>query len=417
MRNTGWLLFEQIFKMGLSLIVTSLMARYLGAEDFGMLNYGLAFIMIFSTVSNLGIDSIIVNEIIKNRNDTGKIIGTTIYLRFLSSLISVFAIVITIRYLDTSNSTMQIVTFIQSISLLFIVFDSIGYWFQSNLQSKYIVIAKSIAFSIVSIWRLVLILFGKSIEYFAAATIIEAIILSSFMLIFYFRFKSPKLLYSFQTAKKLLSRCYHFFISGILIMVYTQIDKIMLGQMAGNTTVGIYTAALVISSLWIFIPNALIQSARPLIMASKNYDEEVYIKRNKQLYCAIIWIGIGASIVITILAKPIILVVYGNQFVESVQVLVILIWSRIFSLIGSIKSIWLTSENLGRYLTLFVGIAALINVVFNLILIPYYGALGAAIATLFAEVFSTFFAILLFKKTRPLFKLIIEGFLFKGIKE
>ena len=145
-------------------------------------------------------------------------------------------------------------------------------------------------------------------------------------------------------------------------MIYTQIDKIMLGQMAGNLTVGIFTAALVISSLWMFIPNALIQSARPLIMESKNHNEYLYRKRNKQLYCSIIWMGIVASILITILAKPIILFVYGTQFIESVQVLVILIWSRIFALIGTIKAIWLTSENLGRYLTIFVGIAAFINV-------------------------------------------------------
>ena len=417
MRNTGWLLFEQIFRMGLSLVVTSLMARYLGAENFGMLNYGLAYVMIFTTVSNLGIDSIIVNEIIKNRKDTGKLIGTTIYLRFFSSIFSIFTIVLIIYYFDVSNSTIQLITFIQSISLLFIVFDAIGFWFQSNLQSKYIVIAKSIAFTIVSIWRLALIFFEKSIEFFAVATVIEAIFMSSFMLIFYRLFKPPKLRYSSQTAKQLLFQSYHFLISGILIMIYTQIDKIMLGQMAGNLTVGIFTAALVISSLWMFIPNALIQSARPLIMESKNHNEYLYRKRNKQLYCSIIWMGIVASILITILAKPIILFVYGTQFIESVQVLVILIWSRIFALIGTIKAIWLTSENLGRYLTIFVGIAAFINVSLNLMLIPKYGAIGAAIATLVAEIVSSVFAVLLFKKTRPLFKLIVEAFLFKGIKE
>ena len=233
MRNTSWLLFEQIFRMGLSLVVTSLMARYLGAEDFGMLNYGLAYIIIFTTVSNLGIDSIIVNEIIKNREDTGKIIGTTLYLRFISSVFSVFLIFIIVNFFDASNITIQVITCIQSFSLLFIVFDSIGYWFQSNLQSKYIVIAKSVAFFIVSVWRLALIFLGKSIEYFAVATIIEAIIMSSFILIFYIRFEAPKLRYSFQTAKQLLSQCSHFLIAGILIMVYTQIDKIMLGQMTG----------------------------------------------------------------------------------------------------------------------------------------------------------------------------------------
>lgn len=417
MRNTGWLLVEQIIKMGLSLLTTSLMARYLGAEDFGVLNYGLAYIMIFTTVSNLGIDSIIVNEIIKNRKDTGKIIGTTIYLRFCSSVISIISIVLILLYLDTSNHTVQMITFIQSISLLFIILDSISYWFQSNLQSKYIVIAKSIAFTIASFWRLALIFFEKTLAYFAMATIIETLIMGVLIVVFYRRFHAPKLQFSLQQAKYLLTQCANFLIAGILIMVYTQIDKIMLGQIADKATVGIYSAAFVISSLWMFIPNALIHSARPLVMAAKNEDEALYIKRNKQLYSSIIWIGIIASIGITLLAKPIILMVYGAQFLQSIPVLIILIWSRIFSLIGTIKSIWLTSENLGSYLIAFVGIAAVLNVCLNVLLIPHYGAIGAAVATLVAEVVSTVVANLFFKKTRPLFQLIAESFLLKGVKD
>ncbi len=416
MKNTGWLIFEQVFRMGLSLIVTSLMARYLGTQNFGLLNYSLAYILIFTTVSKLGIDSIIVNEIIKKREDTGKLIGTTICLRLLSSTLSISLIFLIVRYMDPHDYTVQIITFIQSISLLMVVFDTIEFWFQSNLQSKYIVISKSIAFTIVSVWRLSLIFFEKSIYYFAVATIIEGLVISLFIVVFYFKFKGPKIRFSFLTAKDLLSQGFYFFIAGLLIVAYTQIDKIMLGQIMGGTTVGIYAAAMTISSLWVFIPNAIIQSARPVIMISKTENEQFYLKKYRQLYCSIIWIGIGASICITLLSKPIILLIYGNEFIESINVLIILIWSRIFSLIGTTRAIWLTVEDLGRFQVSFVAFGAIVNIVLNLILIPRYGAIGAAIATLLAEVISTFIALLFFKKTRPLFKLIIDAFLFKDVK-
>lgn len=416
MKNTGWLIFEQIFRMGLSLIVTSLMARYLGTQNFGLLNYSLAYILIFTTVSKLGIDSIIVNEIIKKREDTGKLIGTTICLRLLSSTLSISLIYLIVRYMDPNDYTIQMITFIQSISLLLVVFDTIEFWFQSNLQSKYIVISKSIAFTIVSLWRLSLLFFEKSIYYFAVATIIEGLVISLFIVVFYFKFKGPKIFFSFITAKDLLSQGFSFFIAGLLIVAYTQIDKIMLGQIMGGTTVGIYAAAMTISSLWVFIPNAIIQSARPVIMISKNENEQYYLKKYKQLYCSIIWIGIGASVCITLLSKPIILLVYGNEFMESINVLIILIWSRIFSLIGTTRAIWLTVEDLGRFQVSFVALGAIVNIGLNLILIPRYGAIGAAIATLLAEVISTFIALLFFKKTRPLFKLIIDAFLFKDVK-
>lgn len=397
------------------MIVTSLMARYLGTESFGLINYSLAYIIIFTNVTNLGINNVIVNEILKNRDKTGEIIGTTIYLRFASAIISILSLFIIIKYFNPDDTLIQVITIIQSLSLLFVVFDSIVYWFQSNLQSKYIVISKIIALTFASIWRLILIFLEKSIYYFAVATTIEAIVLTIFMIVFYVKFKGPRLYFSFQTAKMLMSKSYYFFIAGLLIMIYTQMDKIMLGQMTEVTTVGIFTAAMTIASLWVFIPYAIIESARPIIMAAKDVSEESYIKKYKQLCCSIIWISIGASIAITFLAKPLVLMVYGKEFIDAITVLIILIWSRIFSLIGSTRAIWLTVENLGKFQVIFVGIGALLNVVLNIILIPQYGAIGAAIATLIAELISTFFAVLLFKETRSLFKLIFESFVFKGI--
>lgn len=416
MKNTGWLVFEQIFRMGLNVIVTSLMVRYLGTHDFGLLTYSYAFTIIFTTVSNLGIDSIIVNEMIKNRDETGKVIGTTIYLRLIASFASIISIFFLIRLLNPDETFLYLITFIQSISIIFLALDSISYWFQSNLQSKYIVIAKSVAFIIVSIWRLALIYFEKSVYFFAVATIIEAVVMCIFVVGFYIYFKGPKLRFSYRIAKQLLTKAFYFFISGILILLFTEVDKIMLGQIVNNTSVGIYAAALTISSLWMFIPSALINSARPVIMTAKTQDLDSYTKKFKQLFCSIIWIGIVASCVITILSKPIILLIYGNQFQDSIAVLSILIWSRIFSLIGSIRAMWLTTEDLAAYQMHFVGMGAILNIGFNLLLIPKYGAIGAAIAALITEALSTFLLLLIFKKTRPLFKLIIEAFLFKGIK-
>ncbi|WP_075983030.1 flippase [Bacillus massilinigeriensis] len=414
-KNTGWLLFEKVFRMALSLVVTSLMARYLGTYNYGLISYGAAYVAIFTTISNLGIDSILVHEIIKSRKDTGKLIGTSIVLRILSSLFSIIMVYVIVVYLNPSNITLQLITFIQSISLIFLAFDTVGFWFQSNLQSKYAVISKSIAFTIISTWRLILIYIGASVEFFAISTILEAAVIGVFLVIFYFKHKGPKFSFSIETAKHLLLQGYNFIIAGLLVTVYTQMDKIMLGQMTDESTVGIYAAAMTVAGLWIFIPLAIIESARPVIMTAKDNNEDLYIKRTKQLFCSIIWIGIIASIFITALAKPIILLIFGSQFTESIGVLIILIWSRIFSLIGTARSIWLISENQIKYLKYFIGIGAIVNVVCNLVLIPKYGAVGAAVGTIFAEVLSSTFALLIFRETRPLFKLLVESFLFRGI--
>jgi O-antigen/teichoic acid export membrane protein len=416
LKNTGWLLFEQIFRMILSLAVTTLMARYLGTHNYGLISYGAAYIAIFTTISQLGIGEILVNEIIKNRDKTGIIIGTTIILRLFSALLSIILIYIVVAYLNPNNFVLQIITFIQSISLLFIAFDAVGYWFQSNLQSKYAVIAKSIAFTLVSIWRIVLIYVEASVQYFAVATILQTLAISTLIILFYFKFKGPRFNFSLDLAKNLLSKSYPFIISGLFVTVYTQMDKIMLGQLTNESSVGVYTVAMTISGLWIFIPNSLIESARPIIMAAKGNDEERYIKRLKQLFSAIIWISILASLVITVLSENIILILFGNQYIEAIGILTILIWSKIFSLIGVTRTIWLITENKVKYHIYFLGIGAAINVVLNLILIPMYGAIGAAIATILAEFISNTLSLIIFKETRPLFKLIIESFMLKGIR-
>ncbi|WP_169087699.1 flippase [Paenibacillus sp. PL91] len=415
MKNTGWLLFEQIFRMILSLIVTALMARYLGIHNFGLISYGAAYVAIFTVICKLGMDSILVNEIINKREDTGQMLGTTIILRLVASLLSIVVIFVIMAFLNPNNNTLQIVVFIQSISLLFISFDIVAYWFQSNLQSKYAVISKIVAYVLIAVWRVVLIYFKASVTYFAFATILEAIVVSVLLITFYYKFKGQKLRFSFLTAKMLISRSYHLLIANLIATIYTQMDKIMLGQLASESTVGIYTAAMTISSLWMFIPNALIESARPLILTAKINDNKAYIKRYKQLNCSIIWIGILASVFIYLFSKSIIFLVFGEQFADAVVVLAVLIWSRTFSLLGSVRSIWLISENLKQYHIYFIGIGAILNVILNLTLIPRYGAIGAAIAAIIAEVVSSTLALLLFKQTRPLFKLIVDSFLFKGV--
>ena len=412
MKNTSWLLFEQVFRMVLSLVVTSLTARYLGTEQFGMLQYSMAYILLFSTIGNLGIDSILVNEMMRQKDRIGQLLGTTIMLRMIMAVLS-FIGVLGLFMLTQMEPLLYSLISLQALSLVFIVFDSIEYWFQAKLQSKYVVLSKSIAFLFVSIWRLALIYWQLPLIYFAFATVIEAILMALLLVYFYRNFAGPRLHFSFETAKQLLQASKYFFVAGGVIMLYTQLDKIMLGYLKDTSEVGIYTAAMTISSMWMFIPLAFVESARPLLVEAKAKDEKSYLKKTKQLFRLIIWLGIVASVFISLFSKPLIYVIYGANYMEAVAVLIVLIWSRIFAMIGTIKALWLTLENLGKYQIYFVVIAAVLNIVFNVLLISPYGAVGAAISTLLAEMISAFFAVLFFSKTKSLFRIILDACLLK----
>lgn len=416
--NTGWLVFDKVFHMLLSLVVTSMTARYLGTEGYGVINYGLSFINIFTIICKLGIDSIIVNELVKNKGKRDELLGTTLGLRLMSSLCSIIITYIAVIVLKPGETVVLLITMIQSISLIFTAFDTVDFYFQSILKSKYTAWARSISYPLVCVFRLILVFLKADIRYFAWATVLDTLTIGIVLLLFYLKKESGGFKFSWNTARYLLRYSKPFILANLLVTIYTQMDRIMVGTMANDAEVGIYSAAMTIANLWIFIPNAIIDSARPLIMEQKAMGKQgLYLMRYKQLYVGISWISLAAGIFFTVFSKPVIWIIYGEQYMTSVPVLMILIWSRWFSLLGVARNIWMVCEDKSRYVKWFIGIGAFLNVVFNYILIPIWGASGAAVATLVTELLSSFLIVGLVKETRPLFRIMVDAFLLKGIKK
>lgn len=416
-KNTGWLVFDKIFHMALSLVVTSMTARYLGTEGYGIINYGLSFINIFTIVCKLGIDAIIVNEIVRDREKTGELLGTTLILRLLSSFCSLVLIFCFVMVLKPGQTIVLIVTMIQSISLIFTAFDTVDFYFQSVLKSKYTAIARSISYPLVCLLRLIFIFIKANVTWFAWATVLDSLTIGIVLLYFYLKRENGKLRFSAVQGQYLLKNSHTFIWANLLVTIYTQMDRIMVGSLVGNVETGIYSAAMTIANLWIFIPNALIDSARPLIMQLKaDKKDDLYVKRFRQLYAGIIWLSIIAGVFFTVFANLVINIIYGVDYLDAVPVLMILIWSRLFSLIGTARTIWMICENKSIYVKWFIGFGAVINVVLNFIMIPACGALGAAIATLVTEFVSSFLIMMFVKNTRSLFRIVIESFCLRKLR-
>lgn len=417
LKNTGWLIFDKVLHMAMSLVVTGVVARYLGEYDYGIINYGLSFVTIFTIVTKLGIDSIIVNELVKNRDKEGEIIGTTIGLRLLSALLSMLVIYVFVRILNPGKTVVVIVTMIESISLLSMSFDTIDYYYQSKLMSKYSALARTISYPFVCFYRLAIVIFKADLQWFGLATVFDAILIAVFLVFFYYKHKGQKLRFSWSMGKYLLSHGKHFVLANLLVTVYTQMDRLMLGGIAGQDQVGIYSAAMTIANLWIFVPNALIDSARPLIMEMKAKGEVIaYQKRWRQVYAAVIWISIMAGVFFMIFPKLVIMIIYGKDYLSAISVLMILIWSRLFSLLGVLRSTWMLCEGHEKYIKYFIGAGAAMNVVLNYMWIPIMGANGAAAATLATEIVSSVILSMCCKKTRELTPILWDAFRLKNIR-
>ena len=414
--NTIWNIGGKVLQMGLSLIVGMLTARYLGPSNYGVIGYTASYVSFFSVVCQLGFTSIAVKELLENKETEGEVLGTSIFLRVCTSIISTIAITCLVYIMDKGDKVIVWVAFLQSLSLMFQSFDMLHYWYQSRMETQVSVKIQTLAYLIMSAYKISILAFGKSVEWFAFSTAFEAAVVAAFLYMAYRKSSTQKLSISLEYGKKMFKESYHFILSGLMVTIYSEMDKIMLEQMLSSEAVGFYIAANKISSLWSFVLLALINSAEPLIIATRAQNKEQYIKKNKQLYAAVIWIGIAAGLAITVLGKWIILFMYGETYLPSTSSLRISAWYTMFAMLGTARGVWVVCEDKGKYVKYYLGAGAVVNVILNYLLIPVYGPAGAAAATLLTQIFTAVFAPALFKETRIYTKYVFEAFFLRGMR-
>lgn len=411
-KNTGWIIGEQIARMILSFFIGILTARYLGPDNLGELNYTASFVSFFTSVATLGMNSVILKRIINEPEKEGEILGSSLVYRLIASVLSTISILVLVSILNQDDPLKIVLVLLQSVQLFCNAANIFDVWFVKRLESKYSSIAKLLSYIAFSLYRIYLLVTGKSVVWFAFATSFDLFIALIIMILMYKKQGGSSLKFNIVTGYGILKDSYHFIISGIMVSIYSQMDRIMLGKMVSTSSVGLYSVAASLCSMWIFIPNAIITSAEPVILKLRENDYKKYIKRLEQLYSVIILICILASVAVWVLGDFAINLLYGEAYRGSVSVLNILIWSELFSMIGTARGIWIMAENKNKYVKYYLLIGSIVNVILNAILIPVFGITGAAVATLITQITTSIIAPLFFKSTRIHTKLVFEALFF-----
>lgn len=415
-KNAGWLIFGKIGQMVISLIVGLLTARYLGPSNYGLINYANAYIAFFMSFCTLGINSILVKEFIDNPNEEGKIIGSTLLMRAISSMLSSLMIIVLVYCLEGDEKTTIIVTALCSIGLIFNIFETFNYWFQSKLKSKVTAIVLLLAYTITSIYKITLLILSKSVEWFAFATSLDYMCVAVLLIICYKRYGGKKLSVSIQTCKYILNKSIHFILPGLMVAIYGYADRIMLKHIINEAEVGYYSTATTVCGMWCFVLMAIIDSVYPSIMEAHKTDKELFEKRNRQLYAIVFYISVVVSILLCIMSKFVIWILYGEQYLPSVAPLRIVTWYTAFSYLGVARNAWIVSENKQKYLKYIYISAAICNIVLNIVCIPVWGATGAALASLITQISTTMIIPFFIKDLRRNSELMIEGICLKNIR-
>lgn len=406
MKNASWIIVCKIVQSLIALVISTISARYLGPSNYGLINYAISVVSFVVPIAQLGLRNILVEEIVSHPEKEGLSLGTALVMSVVASLFCIAGCLTFVSVVNAGERDTLIVCGLYGISLVFQMTEMIQYWYQAKLLSKYTSVAMLISYVLVAAYKIFLLVTRKGIYWFAVSYTFDYFIISAILLFLYKKLGNQKLSFSLDLGKKMLGRSHYYIVSGMMVTVFSQTDRIMIKMMQGNADTGYYATACTCAGLTAFVFTAIIDSMRPMIFESKKLSQREFEHNISRLYSVIIYLALCQSVVLTLFAKPIVLILYGKTYAPAISLLRIITWYSAFSYMGSIRNIWMLSEGKQQYLWVINLSGAVLNVIGNLILIPIWGAAGAAIASVATQFFTNFLLCMIFRPIRPTAKLI-----------
>ena len=399
--NMSWLLLEKVFRMAVGFTVGVYVARKLGPDNFGILNYAISFAAIFSILVNLGLDQILIRELVKRPRRRNAVMGTAFGLQATGFCLMMILVVISL-YFTTSDLNTKLIVLIISGGYLFQIFQTIDLYFQSEVLSKYVAISQIITWSVISLLRFLCACWEAPLIYFAWLEAGNMILTAVCYVAFYFMKRGSLIKWKFQThlAVFLLKNSWPLMLTGMAYIICIRIDQVLLKLLADNNAVGNYSVAVRLVELFYFIPMVIKISFFPAIINAKKISPMHYMHRMQQFYILMVWTGIFISLSFGLSGRFIIHVLYGAKYAAAGDIIHLYAWLIFFVCIGTASSFWMLSENLTVYILYWsLGLAA-INFTLVYLFIPLMGIKGAVWGMLITQVFGAFIIPLFSGRTR-----------------
>ena len=403
LQNTAALLGGRALSIVLAGGASIVLARYLGSEKLGEFGAIYAYATLFGWLATFGIDTIMAREASIDRNQATNILRTGTRLCLIFSIGATILSLVIAPFVGYKGHLHFLLIFAVMEMLLLSPLRLPGVVFLVDLKQWY---SAGINLLRQGIWLLLVValawlqarLITVIVWRFIVAAL-EAILIWGISR----RFLSP-------LSESYASRSRFYLVSSIpiafsflLASVYFRIDQVMLHNMANDSILGQYVAAVRVSEMFEMIPAALIASLVPILSVSATGTGALafrgYLDRTFRYFSVL---ACAICVVTTTGAGPIVNLLYGKQFAGATPLLGVLIWSEVSIFFAAIVITAMVTSNLQKFLLVPTAAGALSNVALNLYLIPRYAALGAAWATLISYGLAWFIVLLAFRQTRSL---------------
>lgn len=403
-RNFAWLVADRGIRLLVGIGVTAWVARYLGKTDFGALNYSLAMVMIASAVAPLGMDLLAVREVVRKPSEAGRFIGTIIGFRFCGALILLLGVAVALNLMRPGQSNLLLLLAILAFGVLGQSLESGEIWFQARIEMRRLVVPRLIVYTLCNIVKIGLILKGCSVYWFAVMTSTEQILCGVITCTLVRRALrgSQTLSFSLKEGLGLLSESWPLALSGIAVIIYMKAGLIMIGNLLGNEAVGLYTCAIKVPEVFLFIPMVLASSMLPNLLAAQKAGPASYQAAALRFMRLNAIISLAAVLPMSILAPWIVRFLFGEAFAAAGLSMSIYSWSLVFVFLGVARGQFLLNEKRTFTSFCFSTSGMILNLTLNSLLIPRFGVNGAAVSGVLTYAVAGFLASFALPHTRAL---------------
>lgn len=409
--NSAWLLSDHLFVAVFNLFVTVIVARYLGPSGFGVLSYTFALAAIVGTFGRMGLDGLIVRELTENPREEAVILGTTFFLKLLAYTVSAISLA-AFGYYFAQNDTERNLLCIAGLFLFLTPFLSVNSWFYAKIKGKSFAIANTGGHIAAGVVKLVAAASSLSILVFAIANTLQVATTAISATYLYLKqggSRFSKWRFSSKVARRMLMEGWVIFLAAVLSVIYLKVDQVMLKWLTTPETVGVYSVAAKLSEATYFIPAALMASVFPRLINLREENEKKFNDGLQAMFDVMSIVSLIIVLFILLGAQFVVPILFGQEYSSASFVLMLHVIALPLIFVRTVFTRWILIERFPSFLLYSDGAGALTNVALNLLLIPHWGAMGAAFATIVSYSIASYLMLAVHRRTRPLFGMITRS--------
>lgn len=382
-KNSLWLIIGEVLGKIAIFFLIIILARKVSVADFGKYNLALSFVMIFSVISDLGLNIFLFREIARNRELLSKYVSNVLVMRIILSIVFTIVVYIFARIFNYPPDVMKLI-------YLFIVhkwFFNFIYVFRTSFKAmermKWDAIINTLDNTSRFLFTVVFLNLGMGIYSVGMAYALSTFLIFCFSLfIFISYFAKLNFRFDYSVWSFALKEMRFLAFVAILIPIFGKFDAIIIAHFSGPEAVGFYGAALKLVWMLIMAPSFITQAVFPRLSQSAFKKEDRFRNSISYLLKTNFLLTFLASSLIFLLANPIIQLVYGTKYLASVSVLQILIWCLPFHGLSGVFIYGLNARNKQKVNAIFIGSAILLNILLAIALAPKFSYIGVSFATL-----------------------------------